>query len=157
VSARSDVWSRGRVGAALAILACAGLLGGCATYAGGDVATGAPTPQSTRTAAISASVPAQAADEDMPADLGMPLPETAQVAELRGLSIDMPISSIAAKPAGRAVLDKDLPGLCERPEFGMFKGMSLKALAGMSNGKINRTKLNQVQADLIRIDVAAIP
>ncbi len=66
----------------------------------------------------------------------------------KALSINTPISTIAASPAGKAVLEHDLPGLLERPEYGMFKNMSVKSLAGLSNGKITPATLNQVQRDL---------
>jgi hypothetical protein len=69
----------------------------------------------------------------------------------KGLSINTPISTVAANPAGKAVLDHDLPGLLQRPEYGMFKTMSLKSLAGLSNGKITPATLNQVQRDLQNI------
>ncbi len=68
------------------------------------------------------------------------------------LSIDMPVGAICASPDGRAVLDRDLPGLSTHPDFAMFKSMSLKTLAAMSNGKITPSELAKVQADL-----AALP
>ncbi|MGC1304669.1 MAG: hypothetical protein WA840_20045 [Caulobacteraceae bacterium] len=69
----------------------------------------------------------------------------------KGFSIDTPIATIAADPAGKAVLQRDLPGLLERPEYGLFKTMSLKSLAPLSNGKITAATLTQVQRDLQNI------
>ena len=67
------------------------------------------------------------------------------------LSIDTPIVQVAADPAGRAILERDLPGLLERPEYAMFKTMSLKKLAGLSGGKLTDTKLAKVQSDLAAV------
>jgi hypothetical protein len=72
----------------------------------------------------------------------------APAASARGLSVDTPIAVIAADPAGKAVLEHDLPGLLERPEYGLFKSMSLKALVPLSNGEITPAKLAEVQRDL---------
>lgn len=94
-------------------------------------------------------------DMAMPDDLGAPLPGAAapQKTNPRSLSINTPIVQIAGTVQGRAVLERDLPGLCERPEYVMFKGMSLTTLAGMSHGRIGPAKLDQVQADLIQVDM----
>ena len=86
--------------------------------------------------------------------MGAPLADPSVGGQATGLSIDVPIGSIAAKPDGRAVLEKDLPGLLERPEFPMFKSMSLKTLAGVSHGRISNAKLNEVEADLTKADMA---
>jgi hypothetical protein len=64
------------------------------------------------------------------------------------LSLDSPIETICAVPAGKAVLDRDLPGLTTRPEFAMFKAMTLKQLKPMSRGHITDAVLAKVQADL---------
>jgi hypothetical protein len=67
------------------------------------------------------------------------------------LTIDSPIESIAANPAGKAVLDKDLPGLTSHEAFDSFKAMSLKDVAPMSNGVISDEALAKVAADLAAI------
>jgi hypothetical protein len=126
------------------------VLGGCATSGAKMAETTAPAPKPSHELA-------QANAEALPDDLGAPLPQAEAPAAAGPLSIDMPIGSIAEKPYGRAVLEKDLPGLCERPEFVMFKGMSLKALAGMSGGRISTAKLNQLQADLVKVSLSAAP
>lgn len=103
----------------------------------------------------------QGADEmAMPDDLGAPLAgATAAAPTPRGsaagrLSVDSPIVQIASDPEGKAVLERTLPGLCERPEYSMFKGMSLRRLAAMSSGRITEAKLDVVQADLGRLGPA---
>jgi hypothetical protein len=144
---------------AIASLTAAAALSGCATAGGGDVArassTPAPTTLATNTAPASSPAAAvNVSDADMPADLGAPLGPVAEAKPTgKPLSIEMPISKIAAKPQGKAVLDQDIPGLCERPEFAMFKGMSLKKLAGLSGGRITHATLNQVQADLVKVNM----
>jgi hypothetical protein len=146
--AHSDLQARWSAGLAIIGFTAAASLGGCASPDRPSLAA-APSQDAARTAV------ANMRDSDMPDDMGKPL--TQDEPDRRGarvLSIDMSISSIAAAPAGKAVLEHDLPGLCERPEFGMFKGMSLKTLAGMSGGKISTAKLNQVQADLVKVNVA---
>jgi len=50
------------------------------------------------------------------------------------------------------VLNKNLPGLLTNPNYYLFKGMSLKALASASSGRVSRQTLAQTLADL-----AALP
>ena len=69
-----------------------------------------------------------------------------------GLSLDTPIEQIAAVPAGKAVLDKDIPGLTTHPAYDQFKGMSLKEVQPMSQGAITDDMLAKTGADL-----AALP
>ena len=85
-------------------------------------------------------------------------PETATVttaatpaassATAAGLTLDTPIADIAAAPAGKAVLDKQLPGLLAHPAYEAFKGFSLKALQPYSNGLITDERLAAVDTDL---------
>jgi len=65
-----------------------------------------------------------------------------------GLSLDTPIEQIAAVPAGKAVLDKDIPGLLSHPAYDQFKGMSLKEVQPMSQGAITDDMLTKTGADL---------
>src|SRR3954467_1917474 len=69
-----------------------------------------------------------------------------------GFTLDTPIEVIAADPAGQAVLNKDMPGLMTNPNYHLFKGMSLKALASASGGMVSQQTLAQTLADL-----AALP
>lgn len=64
------------------------------------------------------------------------------------LTLDTPISQICDDPRGRAVLDRNLPGLRKNPNYFLFQGMSLRQLASMSGGRISKTKLEIVRADL---------
>ncbi len=69
-----------------------------------------------------------------------------------GLSLDTPIEQIAAAPAGKAVLDKDVPGLLTHPAYDQFKAMSLKEVQPMSQGAITDDMMAKTGADL-----AALP
>jgi hypothetical protein len=68
------------------------------------------------------------------------------------LTLDTPIEQIVANPAGKAVLDKDLPGLTTHPAYDQFKTMSLKEVEPMSQGAITDDMLAKTGADL-----AALP
>ncbi len=99
----------------------------------------------------------------MPDDMGAPIvgslpaaganPQTTPGQSQR-LSVNTPIDVIAATPQGKAVLEHELPGLCERPEYVMFRTMSPAKLALLSNGRISRAKLVHLQEHLVRVSVA---
>ena len=112
--------------------------------------------------ASGATRPAASADDmAMPEDMGAPIADGAPAAvapsAVRGqtqtLSVDTPIAVIAASPQGKAALEHELPGLCERPEYVMFRTMSPAKLALLSNGRISRAKLIQLQAHLTKVNV----
>jgi hypothetical protein len=114
-------------------------------------------------AARAQQAPTAEADMEMPDDLGKPLEgmipvRKAVVASSGVLTLNSPIQDIAADPRGRAILQKDLPGLCDRPEFVMFKSMTLTELAGLSHGKLTKADLDEVRSDLAtqRIAVAGV-
>ncbi|MGC1300974.1 MAG: hypothetical protein WA840_01260 [Caulobacteraceae bacterium] len=69
-------------------------------------------------------------------------------APAKGLSLDTPIEQIAADPAGKAVLDADLPGLTTHPSYEDFKAMSLKEVQPMSEGVLTDAMLAKTGADL---------
>jgi hypothetical protein len=87
--------------------------------------------------------------QTMPAPAPSPAP--AAPAAATKLNLDTPIETIVANPAGKAVLDKDLPGLTTHAMYDSFKSMSLKALQPMSNGALTDAQLTQVQTDLAAI------
>jgi len=68
------------------------------------------------------------------------------------LSLDTPVERIAADPGGAAVLNKDIPGLLNDPNYPMFKGMNLKTLASLSGGRLDDQTLAETKSDL-----AALP
>ena len=66
-------------------------------------------------------------------------------------TLDTPIETIVADAAGKAVIEKDLPGTTTHPMYDQFKGMSLNQVAPMAADKITPEVLAKVQADLAAI------
>lgn len=66
-------------------------------------------------------------------------------------TLDTPIEALVADPKAKAVLDADLPGVTTHPSYDMFKGMSLRAVQPMSNGKLTDEALKKVETDLAAI------
>lgn len=61
---------------------------------------------------------------------------------------DTPIETIAADPAGRTVLDRDIPGLLTHPSYEEFKMLSLRQLQPMSGGELTEDQVTKAEADL---------
>lgn len=68
----------------------------------------------------------------------------APVAAAAKYTVDTPIETIVADPAGKAVIDANMPGLTTHAMFDQFKAMSLKQLAPMSGGKITDEGLAKI-------------
>ena len=68
-------------------------------------------------------------------------------------SLDTPVEKIAANPDGKAVLARDMPGLMSSPSYMLFSDMSLSQIASLSGGRLTKTKLNQVEADLAQMPI----
>ena len=64
------------------------------------------------------------------------------------LTLDSPIEQLAADRETASVLRKDIPGLLEDKHYPMFKSMSLRVIAALSNGEISSQTLAQIEADL---------
>ncbi|ODT61747.1 hypothetical protein [Phenylobacterium sp.] len=62
-----------------------------------------------------------------------------------------PIVDIAAKPEGKAALDKNLPGLTTHEAYDQFKSMSLKQVQPLSGGAITDDQIKALQADLDKL------
>lgn len=69
-------------------------------------------------------------------------------------ALDLPIEQIAGSPNGRAILDKDFPGLRQHAMYAYFKAMSLNQVAAMSKGQITSAMMAQAQIDLATLDTA---
>jgi hypothetical protein len=95
---------------------------------------------------------AGAANAQAPATTTSQTTTTTTTAPATGMSLDTPIEQIVANPAGKAVLDKDLPGLTTHPAYDQFKSMSLKEVEPMSQGAITDAMLAKTGTDL-----AALP
>jgi len=66
-------------------------------------------------------------------------------------NLDTPIEALVADAKAKAVLDADLPGVTTHPSYDMFKGMSLRAVQPMSDGKLTDEMLKKVETDLAAI------
>ncbi|QNQ08060.1 hypothetical protein [Sphingomonas alpina] len=97
--------------------------------------------------AAAAPVAAQTAPAAAPTTPAAP----AAAAAATKFNLDTPIETIAADPAGKAVLDTDLPGVTTHAMYDSFKGMSLNQLQPMSGGAIPPEALVKVGADLAAI------
>ena len=125
----------------IVLAGCACLLGACAhVNAGADVAAGPPA------APVLGDL-----GEDLPAGLA-PAAAPGGSARAMRVSIDMPVGNLCARPAARAVVERDLPGLTSRPEYMFFKHMSLRQLQAASGGRMSVAELRRVSRDL-----AALP
>jgi len=66
-------------------------------------------------------------------------------------TLNTPVETIAADPAGKAVLNADIPGLLVHPMYESFKSMGLLELQGMSEGKLTDAMLAKTKTDLAAI------
>jgi len=69
-------------------------------------------------------------------------------------TLDTPVDRIAATPNGKAILERDVPGLMASKEYPLFDDMSLSQIALMSGGRLSKDKLNLVQSDLQLSDLS---
>ena len=70
---------------------------------------------------------------------------------------DTPIGQIVAQPAGKAVLDANIPELTPHEMYGTFKSMGLRQLQPMSGGLITDEGLAETRADLSAVEVEVAP
>ena len=66
-------------------------------------------------------------------------------------TVDSKIGDLLADAKAKAVVEKHLPGMSSMPQIAMVKGMSLKALAPMSQGRITPAILSAIDADLKKL------
>ena len=66
-------------------------------------------------------------------------------------TLDTPLETIVADPAGKAIIDKDLPGTTTHPMYDQFKGMSLTQIAPMAADKLTPDVLAKVKTDLATV------
>ncbi|WEK44051.1 MAG: hypothetical protein P0Y64_04255 [Candidatus Sphingomonas colombiensis] len=94
------------------------------------------------TALALSAVPMTAFAQTPPA---APAPAKAPATVLNG---DTPIETIIADPAGKAVIDKDMPELQAHPAFAQIKAMSLRQVQPYAGGAITDELIAKVEADL---------
>jgi len=83
-----------------------------------------------------------------------PAPAPAPAADATATSkftLDTPIETIAADPAGKAVLDADFPGMTSHPAYEQFKVMSLAAVQPLAQGQITDEQMAKAKTDLAAI------
>lgn len=81
---------------------------------------------------------------------GVPAAQPAPASTAK-FNLDTPIETIVADPAGKAVIDADIPPLTTHPAYDQFKTMSLRALQPLSNGALTDEQLKKVETDLAAI------
>lgn len=86
-----------------------------------------------------------------PASDAVQAPVASPVAQTSKFTLDTPIETIAADPAGKAVLNADIPGLLVHPMYESFKSMGLLDLQGIAEGKLTDAMLAKAKADLTAI------
>ena len=67
------------------------------------------------------------------------------------LSVDSTLGDILADEKAKAVLEKHMPGVSTHPQLAMAKGMTLKQIAGMSQGQISQATIDAINTDLAAI------
>lgn len=99
-------------------------------------------------AAIALVLAAPAVAKDVPAPAPTPAPSPAAVAKF---NLDTPLETLMADPAANAVVEANLPGVDKHPMYESFKGMSLRELAPLSDGKISDAMLSKIEGELAAI------
>ena len=66
-------------------------------------------------------------------------------------TLDTPIETIAADPAGKAVLQADFPGMLDHPSYPDFKANSLAQTQPMSQGQMTDAQMAKAKDDLAKI------
>jgi hypothetical protein len=84
-----------------------------------------------------------------PLTLGLAAPALAEAeAAAPRLSVDTPLETILADPAGKAVLLANMPGIDTHPMLDMVKTMSLRQIQPYSEGKITDELLAKIAKEL---------
>ena len=78
-------------------------------------------------------------------------PAAAPAAHKARFTVDTPIADLMANPGAKVVVEKVTPGLEENPHYFLFKMMSLRQIAPMSEGKLTDVKLVQVDQMLAKV------
>ncbi|WP_035179433.1 hypothetical protein [Acidocella facilis] len=105
-------------------------------------------------AAISACAMAAPGPHVTDASVQVPTPVTPRAAAKPAapqFSVQTPIDKIAADARGKAVLNRDMPGLISDPRYELFSSMSLSQLASLSGGRLTQSDLKKVNTDLAEL------
>ena len=77
--------------------------------------------------------------------------DPAPAAQKARFTVDSPIADLMANPGAKAVLEKVTPGLEANPHYLLFKFMSLRQIAPMSDGKLTDAHLAQIDQLLAKV------
>ena len=85
-------------------------------------------------------------------------PEAPAVLAAPGLGYDLntSIQTLAANSATARIVEANIPGLLEDSNYPMFKGMSLKTVASLSDGRISPDTLQAIDGQLKSVPVSAV-
>jgi hypothetical protein len=78
-------------------------------------------------------------------------PATTAAAPAAKFTLDTPIETLMADSGAKAVVDADLPGLTNHPQYEQFKGMSLTVLSSFAPDKLTPERLAKVKDDLAKL------
>lgn len=67
------------------------------------------------------------------------------------LTLDTPIETIYADPAGAAVMEANIPGMNKHEMYDMFKAMSLRAVQPYSQGMLTDELMAKIEKELAAI------
>jgi curli biogenesis system outer membrane secretion channel CsgG len=78
-------------------------------------------------------------------------PAPAPAAATAKFNLETPIQDIVADAKAKAALEANLPGISAHESYEMFKGMSLKQLAGYAADKLTPEVLAKTEKDLAAV------
>ncbi len=78
-------------------------------------------------------------------------PPAAPAAAAAKFNLDTPVQDIVADEKAKAALDASLPGVTTHESYEMFKGMSLRQLAGMAPDKLTPEALAGAEKALAEV------
>lgn len=68
-----------------------------------------------------------------------------------GLSTNSTVKELLDNPRSRAFMEEKMPELLKHPALGMIRGMSLRAIAPFSDGKLNDETLASIDEALQKL------
>lgn len=86
-----------------------------------------------------------------PAAVAQAAPAGQAAAAAKYTTADTPISTLLEDPAAKAVLMKIIPEMAGNEQFAQAGGLTLKAVAGYTNGALSDEKLAEIDAELAKI------
>ena len=76
---------------------------------------------------------------------------TTAAAPAAKFTLDTPIETLVADNGAKAVIEADLPGLTNHPQYDQFKGMSLTVLSSFAPDRLTPERLAKVKDDLAKL------